>query len=260
MGSRARRVTAAAVVLVMSAVAGACAAPTGAKPTTSAAPSAKAKPSAARAVYSLPSKPPADAVVLFDGTSLENWRYPWGEPAGWEVRDGAMTTGRGNIISDQTFTDAYIHVEFRVPNMPEAHGQERGNSGVYIQGRYEIQVLDSYGFKAPGKGDCGAIYGQFAPLVNACKPPLEWQTYDIIFRAARVDPSGKVAEPARITLLQNGMVIHNNVITLGPTAGGDANVGEPGPLLLQAHGSKVQYRNIWFVPLPLKGSDQYGPQ
>jgi len=256
MDSTARRIAAMAVMLMMLmmiAVVAAQAAPAG----------AKAKPSPSRATTaasSLPSKPPLGAVILFDGKNLDNWRHPWGEPATWQVRDGATTTGRGNIISERTFTDAYIHVEFREPYVPEARGQERGNSGVYIQGRYEIQVLDSYGFKAPGKGDCGAIYDQFAPLVNACKPPLEWQTYDIIFRAARVDPSGKVTERARITLLQNGMVIHNNVETLGPTAGGNANVGEPGPLLLQAHGSNVQYRNIWLVPLPLKGSDTYAPQ
>jgi hypothetical protein len=119
-------------------------------------------------------------------------------------------------------------------------------------------VIDSYGTKIPGKGDCGAIYDQFAPLVNASKPPLEWQSYDIIFRAPRVDASGKVIERARMTVLQNDVLIHNNVEALGPTGSAlDDKVAEPGPLLLQYHGSPVQYRNVWLVPLPLKGSDTY---
>jgi hypothetical protein len=203
-------------------------------------------------------KPPSNSVALFNGKDLSNWRQPGGRPAVWKVKDGVMSVARGNIVTDETFSDAFIHVEFMEPYVPEATGQEKGNSGVYLQGRYEIQVLDSYGIKIPGTGDCGAMYGQYAPLVNACKPPLEWQTYDAIFRAPRVDQSGKVIERARITVLQNGVVIHNNVELLGPTAGHlDENVGNPGPLLLQDHGSPIQYRNIWLVHLPLKGSDKY---
>jgi hypothetical protein len=209
-------------------------------------------------------EPPPGAVVLFDGRDLRGWRHRrTGEPARWTVADGAMTVvrGTGDIVSEETFTDAFIHLEFREPDMPEAKGQAKGNSGVYIQGRYEIQVLDSYGWKVPGKGDCGAIYNQFAPLVNACKPPLEWQTYDIVFRAARVDDAGRVVENARITVLQNGLVIHNNVVLQGPTGGAlDQDVGRPGPLLLQDHGDPVSYRNIWLVHLPPKGSDEYGPR
>ena len=204
---------------------------------------------------------PDNAVILFDGGDLSNWGRLGGGPATWEIRDGAMTVTEGNVITDEGFADAFIHLEFRCPDMPEATGQAKGNSGVYLQGRYEIQVLDSYGMGIPGKGDCGAIYDQYAPLVNACKPPLEWQTYDVIFRAARVDGSGKVTEPARVTVLQNGMVIHNNVELLGPTGGTiDENVGQPGPLLLQDHGHPVQYRNIWLVHLPLEGSDGYEPR
>ena len=202
---------------------------------------------------------PENAVVLFDGGPLTNWRTRQGDPAGWRVENGVMAVvpGTGDIVSNEKYLDALIHVEWREPDMPEATGQAKGNSGVYVQGRYEIQVLDSYGIKVPGRGDCGAIYGQYAPLVNANKPPLQWQTFDIIFRAPRVDASGKVLEQGRMTVLQNDMVIHNNVELLGPTAGGDPNVAAPGPLLLQDHGHALKYRNVWLVHLPLKGSDAY---
>ena len=136
-----------------------------------------------------------------------------------------------------------------------------GTAGYSCRGRYEIQVLDSYGINIPGMGDCGAIYNQFAPLVNACKPAMERQTYDVIFRAARVNDAKEVEEPVRMTVLQNGQVIHNNVQLPGPTGGAvDEQTGEPGPLLLQDHGNLVAYRNIWAVPLPLKGSDTYEPR
>lgn len=207
---------------------------------------------------------PVDAVMLFDGRDLSGWRQrKGGGPAGWTVSDGTLTVARGagDIVSVETYADAHIHLEFREPAKPEATGQAKGNSGVYLQGRYEIQVLDSFGWQLPGKGDCGAIYDQFAPLCNACLPALEWQSYDIVFRAARVDESGEVTAPARITLLQNGRVIHNNVVVRGPTGGAiDQRVGEPGPLLLQDHGDPVSYRNIWLVRLPAQGSEEYGPR
>ncbi len=202
-----------------------------------------------------------ERVVLFDGGNLSHWHHPDGRPAAWAVDDGAMIVvpGAGNIVSDETFTDAFIHVEFSTPDMPEATGQAKGNSGVYLQGRYEIQVLDSYGFDVPGKGDCGAVYNQYAPLVNACRPPREWQTYEVVFRAPRFnDPQSP--EPARLTVLQNGLVIHNNIELLGPTGGGlDEKIDQPGPLMLQDHGDRVRYRNIWLVHLPLKGSSSYEP-
>lgn len=204
---------------------------------------------------------PSNAVVLFDGTDLSGWRRKGsGEPADWPVADGAMTVGKGDIVSVETFQDAFIHLEFRTPDMPEATGQQKGNSGVYLQGKYEIQVLDSYGWERPGTGDCGAIYLQYAPLVNACKPALEWQTYDIIFRAPRLNESGEVVEQPRITLLHNGLVVHNNIILHGPTGGAmEGPLDEPGPLRLQDHGDQVQYRNIWLVHLPQEGSSAYEP-
>jgi hypothetical protein len=205
--------------------------------------------------------PPPDAVILFDGKNLEHWRYLDGRPAAWKVQDGIMTAGGGNIISDETFADAYIHVEFQVPYMPDASGQGRGNSGVYVHGRYEIQVLDSYGIKTPGQGDCGAVYGQYAPLVNACKPPLTWQSYDIVFRSPRVDSDGKVLERPRVTVFQNDQVIQNDVEVLGTTTAAMAtDMVASGPLMLQDHGNPVQYHNVWLVHLPLKGSDSYEPK
>jgi len=207
--------------------------------------------------------PPPGAVVLFNGKDLGNWHTRDGSPAGWEVADEVMTVvrGTGDIVSDETYHDAYVHLEWMEPNMPEATGQAKGNSGVYLQGRYEIQVLDSYGWAIPGLGDCGGIYNMHAPLVNACRPALAWQTYDIIFRAARVNQLGWVLEPARITVLQNGIVIQNNVTLYAPTGGAvDQKLGEPGPLLLQDHGDPVQYRNVWLVHLPMGASEEYGPR
>ena len=197
---------------------------------------------------------PEGAVVLFDGTDLSQWQQG-DKPAGWKVEDGAMAVTKGAIVSKETFKDAHVHVEFRTPDMPNAKGQGKGNSGVFIQGRYEIQVLDSYGWDVLGKGDCGAIYNQYAPLVNACRPAMEWQSYDIIHRSARVDEEGQVVEPARATVLHNGIVIHNNVELKDK-----AREAREGPLMLQDHGDPVQYRNIWLLHLPETGSDEYEPR
>jgi hypothetical protein len=194
--------------------------------------------------------PPSNAVILFNGKDLNNWHTRSGDPAGWEAKDGIMhvVPGKGDIVAKEKFTDFYLHLEWMEPDMPDAKGQAKGNSGVFLQGRYEVQVLDSYGIEVPGKGDCGAIYNQFASIVNACKPPLQWQTYDIVFRCARMNASGEFEKP-RVTIFQNGMVIQNNII-FDLTGGSiDENVLEPGPL--------IKFRNIWIVPLPLNGSDQY---
>ncbi len=204
--------------------------------------------------------PPESAIILFNGKDLNNWTTRDGDPARWSVEDGVMsvTARGGDIMTEERFTDFMLHLEFMTPDMPDATGQAKGNSGVFLQGRYEVQVLDSYGIEVPGKGDCGSIYNQFAPLVNACKPPLQWQTYDVVFRGTRVDDSGQVVEPTRLTILQNGLVIQNNIQLPGVTGASiDENAGEPGPLLLQDHGNDVKYRNIWIVSLPLEGSDQY---
>ena len=202
--------------------------------------------------------PSADAIQLFNGSDLNNWVTRDRQPAGWKVEDGVMhvVPKTGDIMSRERFADFYMHLEFRCPDMPEASGQAKGNSGVFLQGRYEIQVLDSHGLNIPGMGDCGAIYNQFAPLVNACKLPLEWQTYDVFFRG----PHDGAVGP-RLTVLQNGQVIHNNIELPGVTGAAiDEEVEETGPLLLQDHGDLVCYRNIWVEELALVGSDTYEPR
>ncbi|MBX6312242.1 MAG: DUF1080 domain-containing protein [Isosphaeraceae bacterium] len=194
-------------------------------------------------------KPPTGAVLLFDGESLDGWVKMDGKtPADWPVRDGVMTVGRGNIRTKETFGDFRLHLEFNVPYMPNAKGQARGNSGVYLAGIYELQVLDSYKLE-PKNNDCGAIYHQIAPRVNACKPPLQWQTYDVVFHKARKE-GGKVVQKARVTVEQNGINIIDDK-EISPTPGGVSGVeeGDDGPLMLQDHGNQVQYRNIWIVPL-----------
>lgn len=213
-----------------------------------------AKPEDAQHVTSTP--PPAGAVVLFDGKSLDGWLKRDGKsPAAWKLVDGGamQVNGTGDVITARKFDQPFqLHVEFRVPYMPDARGQGRGNSGVYLQGRYEVQVLDSYGLKSQNN-DCGGIYGVAAPRINACKAPTVWQSYDIEFHPP-VCQEGKKAAPARATVFHNGVKIHDDVkITSdNTTAGLGGDVCSPGPILLQDHGNPVQYRNIWLLPLSKK--------
>ncbi|HEY3333056.1 MAG TPA: DUF1080 domain-containing protein [Capsulimonadaceae bacterium] len=213
-------------------------------------------------INTLGNKAPDGAATLFDGTSLDAWTNMDGAPAGWTIDDGAMkvTPGNGDVKTERLFGDHYLHLEFRLSSMPDKTGQAKSNSGVFIQGRYEIQVLDSSGWATPGFADCGAIYDQLAPLTNACKPGMEWQTYDVIFRAPRCE--GKVVrEQARLTVIHNGIIIHNNVQVAGTTgAPSDLNVQLPGHLRLQDHGDTVWYRNIWAIDLPKEGANTYGPK
>jgi hypothetical protein len=192
--------------------------------------------------------PPAGAIVLLDDGPLKGWvQAADRSPAHWPFADGILTVRGGDIMTERTFGDFELHLEFNVPYMPTARGQGRGNSGVYLTGNHELQVLDSYGLKSQDN-DCGAIYHQIAPKVNACKPPLQWQTYDVTFHKAKVD-DGKVLKKARVTVNQNGVKIIDDA-EISPTPGGiGVPEGQNGPLLLQDHGNPVQYRNIWIKPL-----------
>ncbi len=203
-------------------------------------------------------------LVLFSGRAdqlAKNWvKRGTDQPADWKIENGALITQNGDIATKEKFTDFMLHVEFRVPYMPEAHGQERGNSGIGLQSRYELQILDSYGIAEPGSGDCGAVYSQHAPLTNACKPPMQWQTYDVMFRAPRVDSDGKVTEKARITVFLNGIPVQNNQEIDGPTGiqyGDKVEPGEPAPLVLQYHHNTVAFRNVRITPLALQGAQHY---
>ncbi|MEW4488047.1 DUF1080 domain-containing protein [Thalassoglobus sp. JC818] len=196
--------------------------------------------------------PPEDAIVLFDGTK-ETFTQHW--------RDGASMTVDGLLIQGATtideMQDFQLHLEFRLPYMPEARGQARGNSGCYVQGRYEIQMLDSFGL-GPKDNECGGIYQASAPKLNMTFPPLTWQTYDIDFQAARFDDAGKKTAPAKVTVRHNGTIIHGNLSLPGNTPGGvmKDESAAPGPLFLQNHGDEVRYRNIWFVPASSEDSDE----
>jgi 3-keto-disaccharide hydrolase len=191
-------------------------------------------------------KPPEGATVLI-GRSIEAWTKGDGKTAAdWPIVEGVATIGKGNIQTRAKFGDFQMHLEFQVPYMPEAKGQARGNSGVYLQGNYELQVLDSYGLK-PQSNDCGAIYQQIIPAVNACKPPLQWQTYDITFHAAKRE-GDKVVKKARLTVVQNGLTIIDDK-EISPTPGGVGGIKEglEGPIMLQDHGNAVQFRNVWIT-------------
>ncbi len=200
-----------------------------------------------------PGHPPSDAVVLFDGHDLSAWSGDDGHPPKWKVADGTMTPSGGGIHTLQDFGDVQVHVEFSTPTPGVGHGQERGNSGVFLQGLYEVQVLDSYGDRTYPDGQAGAIYGQSPPQVNPVRPPGEWQAYDIVFTAARFGEDKALNTPAYLTVFLNGVLVQNHVALLGPTINGAlAKYGfttPTGPLGLQDHGHAVRFRNVWLRPL-----------
>lgn len=191
------------------------------------------------------------AVRLFATNDWSSWVDRDGEPSKWIVnaRTRVVEVSGGDAITTQHFRDFQLHIEFRCPPMPDAAGQGRSNSGVYLHGRYEVQVLDTFG-DPPASNIAGAIYNIAPPLVNAARPGGQWQTYDIIFRAPRFDLDGNVTELPRVTVIHNGIVVQNNLELPRTTPGGlgDDMVPE-GPILLQDHGDPVQYRNIWVRPL-----------
>ena len=199
--------------------------------------------------------PPSDAIVLLDGSNLDEWESSKGGEAKWKLEDGGMTVVKksGSIRTKRSFGDCQLHVEWRSPAVVVDDSQDRGNSGVFLQGRYEVQVLDSYENITYSNGMAGSIYKQYIPLVNACRLPGEWQTYDIIFKAPVFKEDGKLDTPGYFTVIHNGVLIQNHVELKGLSV----HKGEPyyekhnpkEPISLQDHGSPVSYRNIWIREL-----------
>jgi hypothetical protein len=193
--------------------------------------------------------PPSDAIVLFDGADLSQWEG--GDK--WLIQDGYAVTQETSISTKQGFGDCQLHIEFATPEEIEGSGQGRGNSGIYLMGRYELQVLDSWENETYFDGQCGAIYKQHPPLVNASRKPGEWQTYDVVFKAPRFHPDGSLLSPAAITVLHNGVLIQNHFQLLGSTSYTEPPLykahGEREPISLQFHGNKTKFRNIWIRDL-----------
>ena len=203
-----------------------------------------------------PGRSPSDAIVLFDGTDTSQWEKAGGGPVGWQIVDGVMEVvpRTGSIVSKESFGDCHLHVEWASPTVVKGNSQGRGNSGVFLLSKYEIQVLDSYDNVTYADGHTGAIYGQYPPLVNATRAPGEWQIYDIFFIAPRFD-GDKLVSPAYVTVIHNGVLLHLHQAIQGPTGHKVlANYDEPhaptGPILLQDHGDLVRFRNIWVRPIP----------
>jgi hypothetical protein len=198
--------------------------------------------------------PPSDAIVLFDGNQLDQWESVKSGPPQWEVIDSHLVVvpGSGNLRTRQAFGDVQLHIEWRTQAVIAGKGQDRGNSGVFLMERYEVQVLDSFDNKTYPNGQAASLYKQHIPLVNASRAPGEWQTYDIVFMAPHFGRDGGISRPATVTVLHNGVLVQNNVILHGPTE----YIGEPqyiehdkAALELQDHGSPVAYRNIWIRDL-----------
>lgn len=198
---------------------------------------------------------PSDAIVLFEGKDLSQWTDGKGQPARWKVENGYMevVAKTGSIRTKQKFGDCQLHVEWASPIVVKGESQDRGNSGVFLMNIYEVQILDCYNNKTYADGMTASLYAQYPPMVNACRPPGEWQTYDIIFRRPRFDASGKLISPAWFTVLHNNILVHNNAELIGPTI----NKARPPykahpdrlPISLQDHGNPVRFRNIWIRDL-----------
>ena len=203
---------------------------------------------------SKPGKPPSDAIVLFDGKGLEAWQDKAGKAAAWKIVGNEMIEGKGDIVTRKEFGDLQLHLEFREPTPPVGKGQGRGNSGVFLMGKYELQVLDSYQSLTYPDGQAGALYGQHPPLVNASRPPGKWQVYDVIFNPPHFTEKGELTSPAYITVFHNGVLVQNHEAYRGPTGHRILATYSPqastGPISLQDHHNPVRYRNIWVRPLP----------
>lgn len=216
-----------------------------------------------------PNAPPSDAIVLFDGKNIDAWEPASAQGKPWRVEDGALVVPAdrpGDFRTRQSFGDAQLHLEWRAPSEVKGEGQNRGNSGVFFMGLYELQVLDSYQNNTYVNGQAGAVYKEHPPLVNAARRPGEWQSYDIVFVAPRFSSDGKLLRPARITAFHNGVLVQHDVELTGPTPNG-ASFHQPTlppyaahpaklPLMLQDHGCAVAYRNIWIRELALPQNNE----
>jgi len=199
--------------------------------------------------------PPSDAIILFDGKDASKWKGNDGGNIKWKIADGAMTVaaGTGQITTREGFGDCQLHIEWRTPAEVKGESQGRGNSGIFLMSRYELQVLDSYKNRTYSNGQAASIYKQLPPLVNASRGPGEWQTYDVIFIAPRFNADSTVKSQARITVIHNGVLVQNNAALWGGTqyigiATYDMH-SDKEPIILQDHGNPVSYRNIWIRPL-----------
>jgi Domain of Unknown Function (DUF1080) len=207
------------------------------------------------ASFSENAAPPSDAIVLFDGKDLSQWRdkKTGGDPQ-WRIENGVAVSAKGDIVTTNKFGDLQLHLEFLEPNPPAESGQGRGNSGVFLMGRYEVQVLDCYNNKTYPDGTTGAIYAQHPPLANACRPPGNWETYDIFFTTPNFDADGKLTAPGYVTVVLNGVVIQNHQAIRGDTnhraVGKYTSHDTTGPLALQYHNNSVSFRNIWVRAIP----------
>jgi hypothetical protein len=205
-----------------------------------------------------PVAPPADAILLFNGTSLGEWRAEDSSAAKWILRPAGryveVAPGTGSLVSRKSFGDVQLHIEWRTPLPVEGKDQDRGNSGVYLMGLYEVQVLDSYNNDTYPDGMAGSLFGQNPPLVNAARPPGEWQTYDIVFRHPRFRADSTLERPARMTVLWNGVLVQDNFEMVGQTVFGRRATysahADKLPISLQDHSHPVRYRNIWVRELP----------
>jgi hypothetical protein len=215
-----------------------------------------------------PDKPPSDAIVLFNGRDMESWTTRHGAPATCQAVDSEMIcrSGDGDTMTKQTFGDAQIHLEFKVPYMPNQTGQLRGNSGVYVHGAWEVQILDSFENPTYPDGMLGSIYSFSSPLVNAARPPEQWQTYDIVVRMPVCDAEGALVQPGRMTVSLNSILVQDDtkLDRLGP-GHIDKALCEPGPLLLQDHSgfegpmTIMRFRNVWVRPLKIEATSRVEP-
>ena len=212
--------------------------------------------------YLGPVAAPSDAIILFDGHSLSEWRSADStkDDAGWKVENGdiVVAPGTGDIVTRRSFGDVQLHIEWSAPNPPRGEDQDRGNSGVFLMRTYEVQVLDSYHAATYPDGQAASIYGQYPPLVNAMRPPGDWQVYDIVFYRPHFDAGGKVTAPARLTVFHNGILVQDDMIVLGPTTNSrrSAYSVHPDrlPIELQDHGHPVRFRDIWIRELTEHGN------